>query len=171
MRQLSAIAASTANSTALRFKTGSTPGSPRHTGHTLVFGGFPNFVEHEQKIFVSVSSWTWTSSPITGSYLARAATIASDAVTISSDYSRLCRRVPRALFPPALRFCYSDAERSAGRRNLSCPGAAADAKQIPHFVGNDRNVKNNKNVKAACAKPVAQEMDETEPYFSNGISK
>jgi hypothetical protein len=32
----------------------------------LVFGGAPNFVEHEQKILLAVSNCTWTSSPITG---------------------------------------------------------------------------------------------------------
>ena len=88
MRQFKAIAARTANSTALRFSTGSTPGMPRHTGHTLLFGGAPKRVEQEQKIFVSVNNWTWTSSPITGSYLARAPTDESGVVTIFSDYSR-----------------------------------------------------------------------------------
>src|SRR5438046_6872965 len=72
MRQFSAIASRTANSTALAFNTGSAPGNPRHTGHTFVFGGSPKRVEHPQKIFVAVSSWTWTSSPITGSYFSRA---------------------------------------------------------------------------------------------------
>jgi hypothetical protein len=45
---------------------------PRHTGHTFVFGAAPNSVEHEQKIFVAVRSWTWTSSPITASNVAPA---------------------------------------------------------------------------------------------------
>ena len=58
MRQFKAIAASTANSTAFRFITGKTPGIPRHTGQTLLLGGAPNCVEHEQKILVVVSSWT-----------------------------------------------------------------------------------------------------------------
>src|ERR1700745_551211 len=80
------MAASTANSTARRLSTGSTPGMPRHTGHTLVLGGAPKRVEHEQKILVSVSSWTCTSSPITGSYFARAATLDSGVVTICRDY-------------------------------------------------------------------------------------
>ena len=53
---------------------GKSPGKPRHTGQTLVFGGAPKWVEHEQKILVAVRSWTCTSSPITGSYLARADT-------------------------------------------------------------------------------------------------
>src|SRR5512142_3024008 len=86
-RQLSACAASTAYSTACRFITGNAPGSPRHTGHTLVFGGLPNCVEQPQKIFVCVSSWTWTSSPITASYLARTAAGSSVDVTMGCDYS------------------------------------------------------------------------------------
>jgi hypothetical protein len=48
----------------------------------LVLGGSPKRVEHEQKIFVAVSSWTCTSSPMTGSYLARAATEVSGVVAI-----------------------------------------------------------------------------------------
>jgi hypothetical protein len=83
MRQFSAMAASVANSTAFLFNTGSAPGSPRQTGQTLVFGGSPKRVEQEQKILVAVSSWMWTSSPMTGSYLARAATDVSGVVTIS----------------------------------------------------------------------------------------
>ena len=86
MRQFSAIAASVANSTAFLFSTGSAPGIPRHTGHTFVFGGAPNRVEHEQKILVAVSSWTCTSSPMTGSYLAWAAMESAGVVAIGSDY-------------------------------------------------------------------------------------
>src|ERR1700681_3455950 len=86
MRQPSATAASTAKSTALRFSTGRAPGRPRQTGQTLVFGGAPKRVEQEQKILVTVNSWTCTSSPITGSYLARVATEISGVVAISSDY-------------------------------------------------------------------------------------
>jgi hypothetical protein len=40
------------------FKTGSTPGIPKHIGQVLAFGGFPNSVEQEQKIFVFVLIWT-----------------------------------------------------------------------------------------------------------------
>src|SRR5437588_10514582 len=82
MRQFNAIAASTANSTALRFSTGKAPGMPKHTGQTLVFGGAPKRVEHEQKIFVAVRSWTCTSRPMTGSYLERAETAVSGLVAI-----------------------------------------------------------------------------------------
>src|SRR5580698_10697242 len=86
IRQLSAIAASTAKSTALRFSTGKAPGRPRQTGQTFVFGGAPKCVEHEQKILDTVRSWTCTSSPITGSYLARAATEVSGVVAIPCNY-------------------------------------------------------------------------------------
>src|SRR5579872_590504 len=86
MRQFSAIAASVANSTAFLFRTGSAPGSPRHTGQTFVFGGSPNRVEHEQKIFVAVSSWTCTSKPMTGSNFVPAVTAVSGVVAIERDY-------------------------------------------------------------------------------------
>src|SRR3984957_9791044 len=56
-------------SSARAFKTGSAPGSPRHTGQTFVFGGAPKPVGHPQKILVRVLSWTCTSNPMTGSYL------------------------------------------------------------------------------------------------------
>src|SRR5258708_39171743 len=57
-------------STARLFRTGSVPGSPRQTGQTFVLGGSPKHGEQPQKILDLVSSWTCTSSPITGSYLA-----------------------------------------------------------------------------------------------------
>src|SRR5271154_6404693 len=81
--QLMAVAANTANSTARLFSTGSAPGSPRQTGQIFVFGGAPNFAEQPQKAFVRVSSCTWTSSPITGSYLVRNSgeTLADAAIT------------------------------------------------------------------------------------------
>src|ERR1700674_949593 len=90
MRQFRAMAASVANSTAFLFNTGSAPGSPRQTGQTLVFGGDPKRVEHEQKILDAVRSCTWTSRPMTGSYFELAAMEVSGVVTIKSDYkSRL----------------------------------------------------------------------------------
>src|SRR5882724_11852346 len=58
-------------STARLLRTGRVPGRPRHTGQTLVLGGSPKRVEQPQKIFVRVRSWTWTSRPMTGAYLAR----------------------------------------------------------------------------------------------------
>src|SRR2546430_2688482 len=45
-----------ANSTTRRLRTGSTPGMPRQTGHTLVFGGPPKAAEQRQKIFERVRS-------------------------------------------------------------------------------------------------------------------
>src|SRR5208282_1641899 len=86
-RHSKAIAARAANSTAFRFSTGRAPGSPRHTGHTFVFGGSPKRVEHEQKIFDAVSSCTWTSSPITGSYFARRSSETAGVVAIAGNYS------------------------------------------------------------------------------------
>src|SRR5271165_4615674 len=59
-----------ASSTAAAFSTGSAPGSPRQTGQTLLLGCAPKLVGQPQKILVAVASWTCTSSPITGSYLA-----------------------------------------------------------------------------------------------------
>jgi hypothetical protein len=85
-RQFSAIAASVANSTAFLFRTGKAPGKPRQTGQTFVFGGSPKRVEQEQKILVAVSSWTCTSSPITGSNFVPATTEVSGMLAISSDY-------------------------------------------------------------------------------------
>src|ERR1017187_4417144 len=70
MPQLRASAALTARSTASRLSTGSAPGKPRQTGHTLALGGAPKLVGQPQKILVAVASWTWTSSPITGSWRA-----------------------------------------------------------------------------------------------------
>src|SRR5208337_996495 len=87
MRHSNAIAARAANSTAFRFNTGKAPGSPRHTGHTFVFGGSPKRVEHEQNIFDAVSSCTWTSSPMTGSYFASRFSDTAEVVAIAEDYS------------------------------------------------------------------------------------
>src|SRR4029077_5075415 len=95
MAQFSAIPASTANSTAFLLSTGSEPGIPRHTGQTFVFGGFPKRAEQEQKILLAVRSWTCTSRPMTGSYFARAATVESGVVTISSDYTPASHALPQ----------------------------------------------------------------------------
>src|ERR1700685_3103618 len=95
MRQCSAIAARVANSTTFLLSTGSAPGIPRQTGQTFEFGGAPKRVEHEQKILVTVSSWTWTSRPMTGSYVAWAAMESADVVTIGSDYKGQRRTVEK----------------------------------------------------------------------------
>ena len=57
---------------ASRFGTGRDPGWPRQTGQTFVLGSAPNASRHPQNIFVSVSSSTWHSSPITASHSAMA---------------------------------------------------------------------------------------------------
>ena len=73
---------------ARRLSTGSAPGKPRHTGQVLALGGSPKRVEQAQKILVAVRSCTWTSRPITGSYLARASglrdTVSADLVILKS---------------------------------------------------------------------------------------
>src|ERR1700683_3056767 len=89
MRHSNAIAARAANSTAFRFNTGRAPGRPRQTGQTFVFGGSPKRVEHEPKIFEAVSSCTWSSSLLTGSYLARRCSDNAGVVSIARDYSCL----------------------------------------------------------------------------------
>src|SRR5438270_6019987 len=111
MRQFSAIAASTAYSTAFLLSTGSAPGKPRQTGQTLVLGGAPNWVEQPQKILLWVSSCTCTSSPITGSYFPRTRTASSLAVAIREDYSRADMRGAGA--SPALQ------QRASARRNTA----------------------------------------------------
>src|ERR1700676_3692231 len=85
-------------STARRFKTGKVPGSPRHTGHTLLFGASPNRFAHPQKILLFVSSCTWTSSPMTGSYL----TSTSGAIATVSD-ADLAISKPRLYHPTPAR--------------------------------------------------------------------
>src|ERR1700680_3665296 len=91
MRQFSAMAARVAKSTALRLRTGKAPGMPRQTGQTLVLGDAPKRVEQEQKILVAVSNWTCTSSPMTGSYAAWAATEGWSEVDIPGDYNARAR--------------------------------------------------------------------------------
>src|SRR3712207_507220 len=66
MVQPSASPVRMANSTTRALSTGSTPGRPRHTGQVLWLGSAPKLVEQPQKIFVCVSCWAWTSSPMTG---------------------------------------------------------------------------------------------------------
>src|SRR6516162_6098086 len=121
--QFNAMPANTANSTPCRFSTGSAPGNPRHTGHTLVFGGLPNSVEQPQKILVLVRSWTCTSRPITGSYFNCVATGASGVVTICSDYSGEERSVTDTTCP------------GSDRRLNLCAGESASctyALRLPH---------------------------------------
>ena len=59
MWQFSAVAASTANSTAFLLRTGNAPGKPKAYRTDIgSSGGSPKRVEQPQKIFVFVSSWT-----------------------------------------------------------------------------------------------------------------
>src|SRR4051794_3031372 len=58
-----------AASTAARLITGRTPGRPRQTGQTWVFGGAAKYSAlHPQNILLLVSNWAWTSRPMTVSY-------------------------------------------------------------------------------------------------------
>jgi hypothetical protein len=59
---------STVSRSASSFGTGSTPGIPRQTGQTFVFGGEPYWLAQPHHIFDFVLSWTWVSSPMTASY-------------------------------------------------------------------------------------------------------
>ena len=65
MVQLRARAARRARSKARRFMTGRVPGRPMQTGQVAELGGRPNCVEQPQNSLVFVSSWTWTSRPMT----------------------------------------------------------------------------------------------------------
>src|SRR6476661_53705 len=61
-----------ADSMPISLTTGSAPGRPRQTGQVCELGSAPSSVEHPQNILVLVPSSTWTSRPMTGSYVARA---------------------------------------------------------------------------------------------------
>src|SRR6267154_1369691 len=103
MRQPSAIAASVANSTALRFRTGNAPGIPRQTGQTFVLGGSPKPVEQEQKILEAVSNCTWTSSPMTGSYFARTSSEMDTLVAMREIIDALADQARRLQRPQRLK--------------------------------------------------------------------
>src|ERR1700675_873440 len=92
-----ARAARMAISTARLLRTGSEPGRPRQTGQTFELGASPKRVEQPQKIFVLVASWTWTSKPMTGSYLASSSgdmadSVANFVMAKEIKYSRGARR-------------------------------------------------------------------------------
>src|SRR5437870_9424147 len=70
MRQPSASPSLIVHSIARSFGTGSAPGCARQTGQVCVFGSPPKPFSQAQNIFVRVFSWTWISSPITGSHSA-----------------------------------------------------------------------------------------------------
>src|SRR6476659_9245964 len=52
---------------------GRTPGCARQTGQVWTLGSSPKVTAQPQNIFVRVESWTWISSPITGSRVVPAA--------------------------------------------------------------------------------------------------
>src|SRR5689334_20223588 len=86
-----------ADSTAASLTTGSAPGSPRHTGHTWVFGSAPNVVAQPQNIFVAVFSSTWVSSPRTGSYAVTASSYGTTASRVSMAISGSLRQLGGAV--------------------------------------------------------------------------
>src|SRR5262245_18831423 len=59
-----ARAARAPSSSALRLSTGNAPGNPRQVGHVFAFGSSPKRVAQPQKIFDSVLSCAWISSPM-----------------------------------------------------------------------------------------------------------
>src|SRR6476659_9793219 len=73
---------------------GRTPGCARQTGHVWTFGSSPKVTAQPQNIFVRVESWTWISSPITGS---RVAPVAASAIASAPgpgvEADRLLERV------------------------------------------------------------------------------
>ena len=83
--------------------TGSTPGIPMHTSHTVELGGASWYTEaQEQNILLLVNSWLWTSSPITTSYS-----------LIDSAILGTGSRTQRALPPTFQPFC------GLGKRSLA----------------------------------------------------
>ena len=66
--QFSSKPVSAVSRSASSLATGSTPGRPRQTGQTWVFGGAPNSLAQPHHIFDFVLSWTWVSRPMTASY-------------------------------------------------------------------------------------------------------
>src|SRR5262249_13924652 len=65
--QPSASPSLSVHSTAVSLGVGSAPGKARHTGQVCVFGSPAKPFGQRQNIFVLVFSWTWISSPMTGS--------------------------------------------------------------------------------------------------------
>src|SRR5947208_15985066 len=68
MLQLRSKPVSAVNRKASSLATGRTPGKPRQTGQTFVFGGAPNSLAQPHHILDLVLSWTCVSSPMTASY-------------------------------------------------------------------------------------------------------
>src|SRR3990172_10706278 len=93
MVQPVARAALIASVTAWRESTGRAPGSPRQTGQTLVLGSSPKRFRQGQKSLDLVSSWQWTSRPITGWYLATAVALLAAVLAMGGRDSSM--RFPR----------------------------------------------------------------------------
>src|SRR3954468_8980133 len=68
MVQFNRYPVSAVNFSASSFATGNTPGIPRQTGQTFVFGGAPNSLAHPHHIFECVFNCTCVSKPMTASY-------------------------------------------------------------------------------------------------------
>ncbi len=66
--QLSSKPVSAVRRSASSLATGNTPGKPRQTGQTCVFGAAPNSLAQPHHIFDFVLSWTCVSRPMTASY-------------------------------------------------------------------------------------------------------
>src|SRR5699024_4131508 len=82
-----------ADSTAVRLTTGSTPGIPRSTSVTFVFGSSPKALGACENILVAVLSSTWISNPSTGSNCATASAKGSMVVAVMNEL--LVRAEPR----------------------------------------------------------------------------
>src|ERR1700712_5520622 len=92
MEQFSARPIRIADSTAFALTTGIEPGRPRQVGQVWELGSPPNVAGQPQNILVFVFSSTWTSSPIAGSYDARASSKeSSSAVVIAPPPCPACR--------------------------------------------------------------------------------
>ena len=117
-----------------RLSTGSAPGEPEaRPGTRACSGAAPNSVEHAQNSLLLVSSWAWTSSPITVSYLASASvrdcwpsclTSAAQRDSVSADCHG-SRTWPR---PWGSRRRFSGAFRGRRRRGLPRPAPCADSR-------------------------------------------
>ena len=100
-----------------RWSIGSVPGWPRQTGQVWTFGSSPKESSQPQNIFVFVESWTWISSPITGSQ--------SVAVTSPPPVHRRRRPACRSRSPaPARRRRRASRLAEGGRRRSGSRRAA-----------------------------------------------
>src|SRR4051812_25966428 len=89
MVQLSSRPVRTVKRRASSLATGRTPGRPRQTGQTWVFGGAPNSLAQPHHILDLVLSWTWVSRPITGSYSIRREIFTTDGRDATNSKSQI----------------------------------------------------------------------------------